>query len=465
MLRLEALEPRRLLSVASDLANQLQSAQNDLNKALGPGASGLPVIGSSLGGFGPVTSALNTIENDLGPYASQLNNLGSSVGTALQRILYAALGPPNGADILGCTNFSQPNSQAQLSDIHGVNSFSGASGTLEMRLHETLVQSGQPQYVSLAEVLPSLPITFGPNSDVQINSASIDIELAIQFQNGVPVIPPPPAHLNDNGATVPSVGASVLTATQTSSQVMVTLSAIPSGSATLAMGYLQGQATLTPTGNTLNAEVFVTSLASVQLAVPAMAGSAYLDMNVSVGMAGDTSPPAYPTATTEFKLNFPDLVNQSTVSVEFDQLTVHLNGFFSKYVEPVLNDIEQYLHPVVQIYDILTSPIPGISSLPGLGSFDILDALHPLIGDGLYNDREHREFRQRSPDPGERGRGSGGAGGKHRLWQLHPRGHRFRQPPQRDNRPAQPGDPGFRAVSERPANRQTEPIPGQQFGQ
>ena len=392
MLRLEALEPRRLLSVASDLANQLQSAQNDLNNALGPaGASGLPVIGSDLGGpTGLVASALNAIESDLGPYASELNNLGSSAGPALQSILYTALGPNhNGADILGCTNFSQPNSQAQLSDIHGVNSFSGASGTLEMRLHETLVQSGQPQYVNLAEVLPSLPITFAQNSDVQINSASIDIELAIQLQNGIPVLPPPPAHLNDNGANVPSVGVSVLTASQTSSQVMVTLAATSSGSATLAMGYLQGQATLTPTGNTLNAEVFVSSLASAQLAVPAMAGSAYLDMNVSVGMAGDTSPPAYPTATTEFKLNFPDLVNQSTVSVEFDQLTVHLNGFFSKYVEPVLNDIEQYLHPVVQIYDILTSPIPGISSLPGLGSFDILDALHPLIGDGLYNDIEN----------------------------------------------------------------------------
>jgi hypothetical protein len=89
-------------------------------------------------------------------------------------------------------------------------------------------------------------------------------------------------------------------------------------------------------------------------------------------------------------MNWSNLSNVSTLNVSFNQLTLNLNGFFTTYVQPILADIAQYTQPIISVYDVLNSTVPGLSSLPGpMNGFTVLDALEAA---GLVTQTEAAEL-------------------------------------------------------------------------
>src|SRR5579884_4010275 len=61
-----------------------------------------------------------------------------------------------------------------------------------------------------------------------------------------------------------------------------------------------------------------------------------------------------------------DNLSYTTPHVELDNVTLQLGSFFSKVVEPILNDIDQFIKPIRPILDILNTQIPVISQLAQL---------------------------------------------------------------------------------------------------
>jgi autotransporter-associated beta strand protein len=371
-LRLEPLETRRMLAPFSSLPGaldqQLAAAQNTLNNNdLNQGnLNSLPIIGPQLGQLGPIANALNNsgIEQQI---LNEIDALGPATGPALQTALYDALGP-GGANVLGSANYNAPNNQSQPGDIHITQPFTfnsqgqDPSGEVEFRLHEPI--GGVD--VNLAQLLPNLPIQFQATNNVAV-FGSVDVEMAIEFSNGA--ISMPTVFLCDS---TPGLG---VTPAGAKSQLMVSVTATVSGPAfTGYVGFFEGSVALVgpATSNQLIGQVYVSSLQPA--ATVSFGGSAYLDLSTTVAAAND-SQNTYPSVNTEITLSWLDLSTVSSMTLSLNHLTVNLNGLFQDYVQPILNDIEQYTEPVISVVNVLNTPIPVISSLPGANNFTLIDLL------------------------------------------------------------------------------------------
>ena len=381
-------------NLPSSLDTVLAGAQSGLNNYLNAGSSGsplgnLPIVGSQLGNLSQVKNALDN-SNLEQAIQNAITSSSPSTGPALQLALYAALGP-NGAQILGGDGWNNNTTDANsitytAVHISGFGASAPLTGTVEMRLHEA-IPSGQN--VSLATLIPNLPIQFSSVSNVAL-SGSIDVELEIQITNGsVTGLPQAPLnHYSPYAANVPGPAQAVLpTQAQQQSQMMVSVTATVNGGDTAYVGFLQGNAALgTANSNTLTAAVYVASLTSPSLAAQPFGGSAYLDLNTTLSVPNQSS---YPSVTTEIAMNWTNLSDVSTLTVSFNQLSLHLNGFFTTYVEPILADVAQYTQPIISVYSVLNSTVPGISSLPGLSDFTVLEALEAA---GLVTQTEAAEL-------------------------------------------------------------------------
>jgi autotransporter-associated beta strand protein len=376
LLRLENLEARRLLAngpfyqVALDLESQLTTYQNSVDGVLN-GLTSLPIVGSQLGGLSSVTSA---IDGAAGSIKTNLQAIQNADPAALVQKLYDAIGP-GGANILAGANYNTPNSLSQSTDIHVTTPITFDSnglptGAVEMRLHETIVQTN----VNLTTGLSTLPIQLVPNANVAI-SGNIDLELAVSIVDGSVSLPT--VYLNDF-TTGLGVNASNSSAP---SQLMVSANASVSGSLTAYVGFLQGTLTAVPSQtqpsvgsqNALGASVYVSSLQSPSVTV---GGSANFNLSADLSFA---NAPDLPGIGTTISMTWPNLFDPSSLDFQFGQLTLKLGTFLSHTIGGVLADIKQYLQPVQSVMDVLDSPVPGIDSLPGMSGTTLKDLITPFL--------------------------------------------------------------------------------------
>ena len=374
-LRLEHLEARRMLTngpfydMATDLSQQLTTYQGAVDGILSGASSvlsSLPIVGSQLGGIIAVQSAIDGAATSI---QGKLQAIGQGGGQSdFVNALYAALGP-SGTNILASSNINTPNSQSQPSDIHVTTPFTFdgttfVSGAVEMRLHETIVSPN----VNLTTGLSTLPIQFQTAANVAI-LGNIDLELAIRYDtNNSPVLSLPPVSLNDFTSGSPNFGVNPM---GNGSQLMFSVSASVSGSLTAYVGFLQGRVTATgsPSQNQLSANVYVSSLRSPAVS---FGGSAYLNLNAQLSIAND---PQFPSIGTTLTMMWTNLSDPSTLNFSFGNLTLDLGSFFSQEIAPILSDIKQYTEPIEDVVNVLTKPIPGIDSLPGMSHYDLVDAV------------------------------------------------------------------------------------------
>ncbi len=368
-LRLECLEPRRLLQGFGNLEPQLQGLQSSMNTGLSSKLSSLPI-----GGIGPqflaaIDAAETKVDNAATSIASTAAGLSSGGISAVQNALYAVLGPP-GADILGHAN-DGANAASLPSDINVTGlSFSGGtiSATVEMRLHVPVAAATMP----LSTLLPTLPIQLVGSIVV---SGSIDMELSITFDaNGSVTLPLGTAYLNHYS---PGLGVGP----NGNSQVMFTVDANTiSSPVTAYVGFLQGVAV--PAGsNQVTAYVYVDSLQSQDTS---LGGSAYLNLATTLCIPNQ---PQMPSVTTIISMSWTNLGDPGTLSLSFQDLTLNLNSFVQETVMDILDYINQYAGPVESVVNVLTTPIPGLNSLdPSCGDLlQIITLLNSTYGNDLQD--------------------------------------------------------------------------------
>ncbi len=351
-LRLEHLEARRLLSLGSAIAQQLTTYQNDLDTAVS-GANFLPIVGGAL------ASAQSVIDGASQEIQTRVDQIGQPNGPATLQIALS--------DALG----------SSLQQIQTT-----SSGVVQMLLQESF----SAQSLGLSLGLNTLPIQFqgGPVSLM----GTAHLALAIQIVQNVPEFPP--VTLNDLS---PGLGT---TPSGAQSQLMFSLQAsIGSGPFTAYVGLLKGPVSATtmnapplPAGqqeNALNASVYVSSLndlaggAGGEVAYSGWANFNLLATNQNpLAAAGD---PDFFGIGTYLTMTWSNLdpsataADPSSLSFTYGNMTLNMGSFLSSDLANALNGIKQYMQPIDDVVNVLQAPIPGIDQLPGMSSYDLIDAL------------------------------------------------------------------------------------------
>ena len=110
-------------------------------------------------------------------------------------------------------------------------------------------------------------------------------------------------------------------------------------------------------------------------------GWANFNLSATLSLNGD---PNFPSIGTTITMTWSNLANPSSLSFSFGNMTLDLGTFFSNELGPVLGDIKQYIQPIEDVINVLQKPIPGIDTLPGMSTYDIIDALEQFDGSTGY---------------------------------------------------------------------------------
>ena len=431
-LLLENLEERRLLSVnpfssyANDLYTDLQAIQGRLDTTLDTVASlkSLPFIGAQLGKADQVKAVIDSVGSEIQSVLTGFSKVGVQASD-LQNELYQALGPNGGLNILGAGN-DGANSTSAAGDIHVTNFTTNGSGILEtanveMRLHEDAAV-GSPSDMNFTVGVPSLPIQITSQGGITL-TVGFDFELAIDYNAAnlsLPISIDSNAKVSDYSPTLsPDQLVFYVTATLESNAQL-----------TADLGLLTG--TLVPTPNQTNqlqAEVDVDGLRLSGSPTVAFSGNTEFNLTATLGL-GDGAP-YFPSVSTDLTMNWSDLTDPSTLSFSYNNLSLNLGEYLSKFVGPIVSDIQQYTQPIRTVIDVLTTPIPGIDQLPGMGGFDLLDLFQDVrperrqrLGGRHQRPRNLGDDRRRHSGPWQQQRLA-------RFRQFHPRrvGDRRRHAP------------------------------------
>jgi Ca2+-binding RTX toxin-like protein len=227
---------------------------------------------------------------------------------------------------------------------------------IEVRLHRALASATLPANFDLNLGLSGLPVHIGAST-----SGTIDAKLGYDFAfgfgwDGTKLVVKADAKLSDFGA-LPA------------HQLVVEAVVAPSADfkATATVGLLQAIIS-EKAGNTskLAATFSIDNLALSGTPTVALTGSVNFNLHAAASFAAttDTATGAefqFPGIATDLVIDW-DLPN-GTPAVSYNNVGFELGTFLTKFIGPLLKDIQVFTKPMEPINDVLTTPLPGLSDL------------------------------------------------------------------------------------------------------
>jgi Ca2+-binding RTX toxin-like protein len=350
-LRVDSLEDRTLPSgnpfteLASNLGG-LTAVQSALTGPLN-NASKLPLLTQNGAGIlGSMDEAKVITDGLINAVEPVLNDVATNdTDTKMANALADALGLPH-TDV----RITRPNGDNSQVEI-------------EIHLHRELAAATLPTNFTLNLGLPGLPVRIGATTTGNI-AAKVGYDYALDFGwNGTNLFV-------DRTHTLADFGLSA-------HQLLLTADVAPSADfkATATVGLLQ--ATVSEgAGNTskLAADFAIDNLGLGTTPTVTPSGSANLNLHAAASFAatpdGTGGDFQFPGIGTDLTIRWD--VSGTRPDVSFNKVSFELGSFLSKFVGPILRDIQQFTKPMQPINDVLTAPLPGLSDLSHLvGAGDV----------------------------------------------------------------------------------------------
>lgn len=323
---------------------------------------------------------LNDLHNALGIVISapDENALNTAIHDTVQSAVFSLLGPSGTGPHLLAAHDGSGNTPTANDVI--VNVSSDHTFAVDMRLHQGLIDSTKNFGLDLG--LSGVPFKVETSGAVNVK-VGFDYELAFNFGGGS-------VFSADTSKTLQGTGAGH--GHEMSLNVTASLPSTPQPfSATVIVGFLEGQATDHSGGTSMNLAFNLDGLDPTAPSIPdpSVSGSAHLDLDLTGGFRDSTNMVSneFPSIKTEFKLDWgfdTGNANADSPVIEFDNVQLQLGSFISKLLVPILNDIQEVTQPLQPIIDALKAPIPGLSDIShSIGQGDVsLESLAKEIGPG-----------------------------------------------------------------------------------
>jgi Ca2+-binding RTX toxin-like protein len=342
---LEVLEGRILLAdnifttLASNLGH-LTAAQSALNSALNT-VSKIPLLTQNNAGIlGTFKDAQIITDNVVQNIQTALTNPSYDTDAKMASGLALALGV--GPDDVKITD-----------DITKVE--------IEVHFSRTLGSATLPTGFNLNVGLPGLPVNIGASTQGSI-SAKLGYDLALGFGYD-------PA--KDGFFVDPSSKVSDFGTLLANHELFLHAGITPSDdfAATASVGLLQATIANSNHASTLDATVALDNLGvdhdgNASQPSVSLSGNANLNLHVAASF-GASSNLTFPGVGADLIVKW-DLHSGSPDDVEFQNVSFELGSFLSQFVGPIIKDIQQFTEPLQPIFDVLTTPLPGLSDLSHL---------------------------------------------------------------------------------------------------
>ena len=233
----------------------------------------------------------------------------------------------------------------------------GGPDTVEIRVnfHKTAASGTLPAGAGLKLDLglPGLPVGISATTAGSINT---DLTYSYPFEFGFD----------------PARGGLYVDPTQFA--VIAKVAPSPDFVASATLGLLQANLRPTPQSNGLTATVQVNGLALGGTPTYALTGGVDLDLRAEASFAATADNSfKFPGISTDLNIlwNLPD----GAPAVTFEQVSFNLGTFLSQFVNPIVQNIQTFTRPLQPLFDVLTTPLPGLSDLShliGQGDVDLL---------------------------------------------------------------------------------------------
>ena len=351
-------------ALPSFVTNELTALQTGIDQQIFDKA--LPLVGTALSNLGNGTAQdPNPIDRIVGSFKQALIDGAQAAVTggpqAIQAAIVKDLGQGAGSILQGITTTGVANGNF-TAEVHLDQSGSLNSGNVDLNLG-----------------LPGLPIQFAAHNLAVNVQAGYDIVLEFGMQSGSPFLKSvanPSDTANPLGVAVDinaeiapgssisaSLGGLTATLTQLTQQGTADIARQPGTGAPPIPIFPQSTFSAA-----LDFGFSVSTNGGIQFATPQLTGSADINLQAALSLADNPTLPSVTaglTVTWSFDSANPTssglLGNVPTVS--FSNVTVDLGSFLSNVVRPVVSAVQQFTEPLEIVAKVLTSPLPGITTV------------------------------------------------------------------------------------------------------